>query len=135
MGKLFNKSPAVRRYMRRYIPAMVVYVAVIFGVSWIFNRFAPTGPLAWILALAPAVPILFVIAALGLYLKEEADEFVRGMMIESMLWGIGVIMAVMTVWGFLELYAKAPHLSAFWAFPLFCIAMGVAQQFVRRRYR
>lgn len=130
-----GKSPAAKRYLRRFIPTMLVYVAVIFGVSWAFNHLEPTGPLAWILAVLPALPILAVIAFMGLYIKSETDEFIRAMLVESMLWGVGVTMAVMTVWGFLDMYLDAPRLSSFWAFPIFCMAMGVAQQFVRRRYR
>ena len=41
----------------------------------------------------------------------------------------------MTVWGFLEIYAEAPKLPSFWAFPIFCFGMGVAQPFIKRRYR
>jgi hypothetical protein len=52
-----------------------------------------------------------------------------------MLWGVGLTLAIMTVWGFLEIYAAAPKLPSFWAFPIFCFGMGVAQPFIKRRYR
>jgi hypothetical protein len=135
MFKSKPQSPAMKRYMSRFIPTMTLYVAVIFSVSWIFNRFEPTGPAAWALALIPALPILAIIAIMGLYLKEEADEFVRNLLVEAMLWGVGLTLAIMTVWGFLEIYADAPKLPSFWAFPIFCFGMGVAQPFVRRRYQ
>lgn len=130
-----SASPAAARYLRRFIPTMAVYVAVILGVSWSFDRLHPTGPLAWALAVLPAIPILGVIAVMGLYLKEEGDEFVRNVLIESMLWGFGATLAVTTVWGFLEIYIHAPGLPSFWAFPIFCGAMGMAQILVRSRYR
>lgn len=130
-----GKSPAAKRYLRRFVPTMIAYVAVIFGVSWAFNHLKPTGPLAWGLAILPGLPILTVIALMGVYLKEETDEFVRNILVESMLWGVGITMAVMTIWGFLDMYVDAPKLSSFWAFPILCMAMGIAQQFVRRRYR
>lgn len=128
-------SPAGRRYLRRFIPAMVAYVVLIFGASFAFRDPGLTGPLAWAIAVAPAVPIVAVIAIMGLYVKEETDEFQRRVLIESMLWGFGVTLAVTTVSGFLEMYVHTPGLQSFWAFPIFCLAMGVSQLFVRRRYR
>jgi hypothetical protein len=128
-------SPAVKRYMRRFMTAMSLYVVLIMGVSWAFSRFAFTGPLAWVLAVLPGLPILVVIGVMGLYLKEEADEFQRNVLVESMLWGVGLTLAATTVWGLLEFYVDAPRLPVFLAFPIWCGAMGVAQYFVRRRFR
>lgn len=130
-----NQSPAGRRYLKRFIPAMITYVISIFGASYGFRLFDLTGPVAWAVAIAPALPILAVIAIMGLYVKEETDEFQRNVLVESMLWGFGVTLAITTVWGFLEMYVHTPGLQSFWAFPIFCGAMGLAQPFVRRRYR
>lgn len=128
-------SPAGRRYLKRFIPAMIAYAVLIFGASFAFRDPGLTGPLAWAIAVAPAVPIVAVIAIMGLYVKEETDEFQRRVLIESMLWGFGVTLTVTTVSGFLEMYVHTPGLQSFWAFPIFCLAMGVSQLFVRRRYR
>ena len=130
-----NQSLAGRRYLKRFIPAMITYVVSIFGASYGFKLFALKGPVAWAVAVAPALPILAVIAIMGLYVKEETDEFQRNVLVESMLWGFGITLAVTTVWGFLEMYVHTPGLQSFWAFPIFCGAMGLAQPFVRRRYR
>jgi len=116
---------------------MVAYLVLIFGASYAFRDPGLTGPLAWAIAIAvaPALPIVAVIAIMGLYIKEETDEFQRRILIESMLWGFGVTLTVTTVSGFLEMYVHTPGLQSFWAFPIFCLAMGVSQLFVRRRYR
>lgn len=129
------RNPAQRRYMARFIPAMTLYVILIFGVSWVFRQYEPTGPVAWVLALLPALPLLGIIVIMAAYLREETDEFVRRILIESMLWGVGLTLAIMTVWGFVEIYAAAPKLPSFWAFPIFCAGMGVAQPLVRRRFQ
>lgn len=131
----YSASPAARRYLRRFIPTMIVYVATIFGAAYGFRYLEPTGPLAWAMAVAPAIPILAVIAIMGLYVKEETDEFQRNILVEAMLWGFGITLAVTTVWGFLEIYVHTPGLPSFWAFPIFCGAMGLSQVVVRRRYR
>lgn len=128
-------SPAARRYMKRFIPSMLLYVVVLTGSLVAIDQFRPQGPLLWALAVAPALPILAVIVVMGLFLVEETDELPRLVMAQSMLWGIGITLAVATVWGFLENAGLVPHLSSFLMFPLFCGAMGIAQPFVWRRYR
>jgi xanthosine utilization system XapX-like protein len=128
-------SPAGRRYLKRFIPTMIAYVISIFGASYGFELFDLSGPLAWALAVAPALPILAIIAIMGLYIKEETDEFQRSVLVESMLWGFGITLAITTVWGFLEMYVHTPGLQSFWAFPIFCLAMGLSQLLVRRRFR
>lgn len=130
-----KNSPAAQRYRRRAMPTMAVYVVTILGVALVFKHFHPTGPIAWVLAVLPALPILGVIAQMALYLKEETDEFLRNVLVEAMLWGAGLTLVVMTVWGFLEIYAHAPKLPSFWAFPFFCLGMGLSQPFIRRRYQ
>lgn len=128
-------SPAGRRYLKRFVPAMIAYFFAIFGASYSFRLLDLRGPAAWAMAIAPALPILAVIAIMGLYIKEETDEFQRNVLVESMIWGFGITLAITTVWGFLEMYVHTPGLPSFWAFPIFCLAMGLSQLFVRRRYR
>jgi hypothetical protein len=128
-------SAAVRRYMSRFIPAMLLYVAVLTASIWGMNALHPHGLLLWAVAVAPALPIMAVIAIMGLYVVEETDELPRTVMVQSMLWGIGLTLAAATVWGFLENAKLVPHLSSFLMFPIFCAAMGLSQPFVWRRYR
>jgi hypothetical protein len=135
MARSNPMNPAVRRYMRRFIPSMLLYVVVLTGSLYAIGQFDPKGPLLWALAVAPALPILVVIAVMGLYVVEETDELPRMIAVQSMLWGIGITLALATVWGFLENADLVPHLSSFLMFPLFCGAMGLAQPFIWRRYR
>ena len=128
-------SAAMRRYLIRFFPAMLAYVGVLMGSLWMIRNQDPQGPLLWVLAIAPALPIIAVIAIMGLYLVEETDEFVRAMLAQAMLWGIGVTLSVCTAWGFLENVELVPHLPLYMVFPIFCGAMGLAQPFVRWRYR
>ncbi len=129
------RTPAQKRYLARFLPTMAAYVVVIFGASYGFKLFHPTGIAAYALAIAPGIPILGVIAVIGLYLAEEKDEFQRSVLIESMLWGIGFTVALCTVWGLLEIYAGVPRLWVFLVGPIFCGAYGLATPLIRLRYR
>lgn len=128
-------SLAGRRYMARFTPAMLGYVAVLCGSLWSITHLSPSGPMLWVLAVAPAIPVIAVIASMGLYLVEETDEFLRSVLVQSMLWGIGVTLTLTTAWGFLENAGLLPHPPLYLIFPLFCGSFGLAQPFVRRRYQ
>lgn len=127
-------SSALRRYYLRFAVSMALYALLLVGAVLLVGR-TPAGPLRYLLALAPAAPILGMIASLGRYLVEEADEFRRMLLAQSMLWGIGLSLSVATVWGFLETLAGAPRLPLYLMFPIFCAGMGLSQPFLFRRYR
>ena len=128
-------SKPAKLYIARFIPLMIAYVAILFTVDWLFRDHPPTGWLRYPLAAAPGLPVVGVIWAMGALLATEPDEFERSMLVQSMLWGIGVTLSITTVWGFMENFAAAPHLDLYLVFPLFMIAFGLAQPLVRGRYR
>jgi hypothetical protein len=130
-----NTSPARRRYERRLMAVMSVYVVALIAAIGAFQRLHPTGPLAWALAIAPALPVVSSIGVMGLYLREETDEFERAVVIQSSLWALGGLLAASTIWGFLELFDLVPHIQAWWAFPVWAVILGPAQFVIRRRYR
>ena len=76
-----------------------------------------------------------MIAIAGLYLKEETDEFQRSIFQQSLLWSIGLVLAVTSIWGLLEMIASVPHLPIFYVFPAFCVFFGICSPLLKRRYR
>lgn len=128
-------GPAMRRYRRRLAVALVSYFVVLMGSIYLLQGVKLSGPLLWLVAAAPALPILGVLVVMGLYLKEEPDEFERAVHVEAMVWGLGVVLAVTTVWGFLSNASVVPAPPLFLVFPLFCLAWGLSQPLIRRRYQ
>ena len=128
-------STAQRRYRRRFFPMMALYVAAVFGASWLFRYHPPQGAVRYLLAAAPALPIIGVLVILGLYLIEETDEFVRMKQVSAMLAGLGVTLAICTTWGFLESYASTPHLPLYLVFAIWCVAWSVSLGVISWRYR
>jgi xanthosine utilization system XapX-like protein len=129
------KSKAERRYVYRLAPTMLIYIVFVFVAQWTFHHHRPTGILAYLLAVLPALPLIASLAIVGLYIAEESDEFLRSILVQSMLWGLGGALSVGTVWGFLEDFANAPHVSMFYVYVFFWVFMGISQPFIRRRYR
>ena len=128
-------SKAGRRYVYRLAPTMLVYVLFLFIAQSTFHHHHPTGPFAYCLAVLPALPLIGSLVVVGLYISEESDEFERSILVQSMLWGLGGALSVGTVWGFLEDFTNAPHISIFYVYVFFWIFMGISQPFIRLKYR
>jgi hypothetical protein len=129
------RSTAERHYLHRLFPTMVLYLVFLFTAKSVFRHLHPTGVIAYLLAALPALPLVGSLAIFGLYIAEESDEFVRSIIVQSMLWGLGGALSVGTIWGFLEDFAHAPHISTFYVYGFFWIFMGISQPFIRMRYR
>ena len=110
-------SPAQRRYNRRIIILSVVYAAILLPVCWLFVRHMATGPLAYLLGVAPALPVSGFFAVIGVYFAEERDEYLRMLMARQVIVASGVAMTAATFWGFLENFELVPHLVAY-AWPI-----------------
>jgi len=54
---------------------------------------------------------------------------------EAALWATGGLLAVATVWGFLEMFGLVPHIESWAAFPIWAVCLAPAQVLARRRYR
>jgi hypothetical protein len=125
----------LRRYWAGYGLAMGVYVPAVLAAGWLVQHARPTGLSLYALAVVPAVPVLAVIGLLARYLIEERDEFRRMQMVLTLLGGIAFVLAITTVWGFLQLLAGAPGLATYLVFPLFCLGMFGSGPFIAWRYR
>jgi hypothetical protein len=130
-----QQSAAMKRYTRRFSLVMVLYVAVLLAVLWTWAVMRPSGIWAVLLAVAPAVPLTGAITVLGLYLREETDEFQRAVFAEAALWATGGMLAVANVWGFLEMFRIVPYVPAWAAFVVWAVFFGPGQIIARRRYQ
>lgn len=128
-------GPVMQRYRRRLAIALMSYFVALMSSIYLLHKVSLSGALLWIVAAAPAVPILGVLVTMGLYLKEEPDEFERAVHVEAMLWGLGSVLGVSTVWGFLSNAHVVPAPPLFLIFPLFCLVWGLSQPLIRRRYQ
>jgi hypothetical protein len=128
-------TPALARRNRRSMRAAAIYAVLLMIVTWLHVLHPVQGPLAYALALLPAIPVVAMVAAIGLYFREETDEFERAVRTENALWATGATLAIATVWGFAEMLAGALHANSFIWFPVWAVCGGIAEFFVRRRYR
>jgi hypothetical protein len=129
------KNPAMRRFSRRFLIAMVCYATTLILALLARKHLHPNLVMAGLLAIATAIPVVAVIACVGLYLKEETDEFQRQLLTQNILWSTGCTLTSTTIWGLLELFTPVPRLEAFSIFSLFWVFFGIFTVFLNMRYR
>jgi hypothetical protein len=128
-------TPASKRYQRRVLVTMSLYVAMLVAAVLIVKHTHPHGWVLYTIALAPALPILAMMGALGAYLQEEKDEYLRLLTIRSLLMGPAALLAVLIVNDFLRSISGAAAIPPFTSWVVFFVVFGVAQAVQTRRDR
>jgi hypothetical protein len=128
-------TPASKRYQRRVMGTMSLYVVVLLAASWIVKHEHLHGWVLYAIAVVPALPILAMLGSMGVYLQEEKDEYVRLMTMRSLVAGTGVLLMVIVVSDFLRAISGAPPLAPFASWVTFFLAFGVAQGVQKMRNR
>jgi hypothetical protein len=91
------------------------YATALFAAIIYFNNHPNArSALAYVAAIVPALLIIGIFFAIGRYLIEERDEFLRLLMVRQTLVASALALSLATVWGFLESFGLAPHVDAYW---------------------
>jgi len=134
-GVCIPTNAAIKRYNRRFLTTMMVYAGTILVAAEWARHGHRSGASAYAIATLPGVTVIAALVIIGMYLREEKDEFNRATQVEALLWATGLTQAIETTWGFLENFTDAPHAPLYLGFALFCGIWGVANAIVRRRYQ
>ena len=119
------RTAAWKRYNWRIIWLSLLYCAFLLPAVYGFKHHLIPGAVAWIVAILPAIPIIGIFAAMGRYLVEEQDEYVRMLMVRQMLWAMGFTLSVATVWGFLDNFGLVGHVDGYWIVVVWYLGQGV----------
>lgn len=130
-----GNSAALDAYGRRAFVSVVVYLATMWFAVWARGAVEPESPARWLVALAPALPVLAMLWAMGRYLNEETDEFLRHQMVTAALIGLAVVLVLATVWGCLETLELVPHVWTWWIVPAWAVGQTAGQAWVKARGR
>ena len=118
-------SSAWSRYNWRVIWLSLLYAVLLMGAIYAFKHGLIGGPLAYVAAILPALPIIGIFAAMGRYLVEEQDEYVRMLMVRQTLWASAFALSLATIWGFLESFNLAGHVDAYYIAIVWFFGLGV----------
>lgn len=119
-----NRSPAIKRYNQRVIFLSLLYALFLCGAVYGFKQQLLQGPVRYVAAILPALPIIGVFGAIGRYIVEERDEYIRMLMVRQTLWASGFALSIATVWGFLESFDLVGHVDAYYVAVLWFAGLG-----------
>jgi hypothetical protein len=119
------RTPAWKRYDWRAIWLSLLYAAALLVAVYGFKHHLLPGGLAYVVAVLPALPIIGIFAAIGRYLVEEQDEYVRMLMVRQTLWASGFALSLATIWGFLEGFGLAGHVEAYYIAVAWFFGLGL----------
>lgn len=122
-------SETHKKYLIRTSLFMGAYVAInLAALTGAFDGMKPRG--TWGFSMVIAAPVIGHIWAVLVWMR-DSDEFVRALAAKRFVVATGATLAIASVWGFMELYAKAPHVSSAMLYPLFWAAFGTVTPFIR----
>lgn len=122
-----HRTPAARRYRRRSTIIAAVYIALVAANTVATHGYAAPVELLAALAVVSALPIIALLVALGIYLREESDEYVRDSIVMSMVFGLGALLSLSSLLGMLQFAGVVGPLPVFLAFPIWWAASGIAR--------
>jgi hypothetical protein len=121
------RSKAAKTYTWRILIVMSGYLLAVWGTTAFVRAHHPHGAEVYALAVLPTIPILCMLGVVGLYLREEKDEFQRTMLVRSMLLAIAGTLGMTAFVDFLRSYDALVALPPFTEFVTFWILSGLAQ--------
>ncbi|MDG2535099.1 hypothetical protein P6144_15675 [Sphingomonas sp. HITSZ_GF] len=116
---------AQKRYSVSVMLLMTGYVLILLGVIAYHDNRPLHGPLGYVAGLLPALPIIGVFFAIGRYLVDEQDEYLRVQVTRQALIATGFALSIATAWGFLENFDLVPHVYAYYAAILWFAGLGI----------
>lgn len=119
------RSRAWKRYNIRMVWLSLAYVLFLLLATYGFKHELLNGIIAYIAAILPALPIIGVFAAMGRYLVEEQDEYLRMLLVRQSLWASAFALSIASIWGFLEAFDLAGHFDAYWVAVIWFFGLGV----------
>jgi hypothetical protein len=119
------RTPAWKRYNSRLIWLSLLYCAFLLPAVYGFKHQLVPHSVAYLVAVLPALPIIGIFGALGRYLVEEQDEYVRMLMVRQILWASGLTLSLATIWGFLDNFGLVGHADGYWLLVIWFIGLGI----------
>jgi hypothetical protein len=119
------RTPAWKRYNWRVIWLSLLYAAFLLPAVYGFKHGLIPGGLQYVAAILPALPIVGIFVAIGRYLVEEEDEYVRMLMVRQILWASGFALSVATIWGFLDNFDLVGHADGYYIVIVWFFGLGI----------
>src|SRR2546423_8685728 len=108
------RTSAWKRYNRRVVGLTLLYGAFLLPAVYGFKHQLVPHSVQYLVAILPALPIIGIFGAIGRYLVEEQDEYMRMLMVRQTLWASAFTLSIATAWGFLDNFGLVGHVDGYW---------------------
>jgi hypothetical protein len=119
------RTSAWIRYNWRVVWLTLLYAGFLISAVYGFKHHLVPQPLKYPVAILPALPIIGIFVAIGKYLVEEEDEYVRMLMVRQVLWASGFALSLATVWGFLDSFDLVGHADGYYIVIAWFFGLGI----------
>jgi len=119
------RTSAWIRYNWRVVWLTLLYAGFLISAVYGFKHHLVPQPLKYPVAILPALPIIGIFVAIGKYLVEEEDEYVRMLMVRQVLWASGFALSLATVWGFLDSFDLVGHADGYYIVIAWLFGLGI----------
>ena len=86
----------------------------------------PSALFIYLTALLPTIPVVGIVVVVSRYLARETDDFIRMLVVQSLLWGLGITFVLDTYLGGLFSHPQIFRLIPILNIDLFCVSVGIA---------
>ena len=93
-----------RRSLRTIETMMGICIAVSIILQAILERHNLSISTRYGIAVLSIVPVIATILLIARYLRGEIDEYMRNLVVQSMLWGLGLVLVADTFFSYVEPY-------------------------------
>src|SRR4051794_34237156 len=121
---MIARTAAWKRYNWRVIWLSLLYACFLLAAVYGFKHRLIPDTIKYLAAILPALPIIGLFAAMGRYLVEEQDEYVRMLMVRQTLWASGFALSLATIWGFLENFDLVGHVDGYYVVIAWYFGLG-----------
>ena len=119
------RTIAWKRYNWRVIWLSLLYAGFLIAAVYGFKHQLVPAAFKYVVAVLPALPIIGIFVAIGRYLVEEDDEYVRMLMVRQTLWASGFALSSATIWGFLENFDLVGHFDGYYVAIAWFFGLGI----------
>jgi len=119
------RTQAWKRYNWRVVWLSLLYAVFLIAAVYGFKHALIPRSVRYLVAILPALPIVGIFVAIGRYLVEEQDEYVRMLMVRQVLWASGFALSLATIWGFLDSFDLVGHADGYYIVIAWFFGLGV----------
>lgn len=128
-----NQKQIMKRYTREFIISMVAYAAILIASISAIKNIEMTQPLKIIVALMPAVPVIFVLIAMMRSIR-DSDELQQRVHLLATSLAAALTGLITFTYGFLE-NVGFPKFPTHFVLPLLIVIWGISLGWFSKRYQ